>query len=158
MSVTREYLAAGKKRVNHVRARWIEAGVFDAGRPDRPPVRIDTSAKTGPGPVDVLLCALATCSAVDVVQILEKRRTPVQSLEVDVHGERADAIPARVTAIRMVFQIAGPGIERDHAERAIELAVTKYCSVRDSLDPNIPISWELELQGGGGRREGGGGG
>lgn len=148
MSVTREYLAAGKKRVNHIHVKWLEAGAFDAGRPDRPAIRIDSSAKTGPGPVDVLLCALATCSAIDVVQILEKRRTPVQSLEVDVHGERADAIPARVTAIRMVFQIRGEGIEREHAERAIELSITKYCSVRDSLDPNIPISWELELEAG----------
>jgi putative redox protein len=34
-----------------------------------------------------------------------------------------------------------------HAERAIELAVTKYCSVRDSLDPNMPVTWSLELNG-----------
>jgi putative redox protein len=38
-------------------------------------------------------------------------------------------------------------VERAHAERAVELAVTKYCSVRDSLDPAIPITWSIELAG-----------
>jgi putative redox protein len=48
--------------------------------------------------------------------------------------------------ILLTFRIAGAGIEREHAERAIDLAVNKYCSVRDSLDPNIPVEWKLELR------------
>lgn len=147
MSVTREYLATGKKRVNHVRARWVEEETFEAGHPDRPWIRIDGHGKAGPGPVETLLCALATCSAIDVVQILAKRRTPVAALEVDVHGDRADSLPARLTSIRLAFTIRGDGIERAHAERAIDLSITKYCSVRDSLDPAIPIEWELDLNG-----------
>jgi putative redox protein len=41
--------------------------------------------------------------------------------------------------------MAGAGVERAHAERAVELAVTKYCSVRDSLDPAIPVTWAVVL-------------
>jgi len=147
LSVTREYIAAGKRRVNHVQVHWVGGEAFQAGRPDRPAITIDGSGKTGPGPVDVLLCALATCSSLDVVSILDKRRTPVQSLDIDVHGERADAIPAKLTNIQLDFRIRGNGIERAHAENAIELAIEKYCSVRDSLDPAIPIEWTLELNG-----------
>jgi putative redox protein len=147
MSVTREYQVAGRKRVNHIRARWIEDEEFEAGNPERKPVRIDGHGRAGPGPVEVLLCALATCSAIDVVQILEKRRTPVSSLEIDVHGDRADTLPARLTAIRMVFEITGEGIDREQAERAIDLSVSKYCSVRDSLDPTIPVTCILTLNG-----------
>jgi putative redox protein len=147
MSVTREYIAAGKRRVNHVHIRWEGGEAFEAGNPERPKIRIDASGKTGPGPVETLLCALATCSSVDVVSILEKRRTPVATFEVDVHGERADAIPARVTNVQLDFRITGEGIERAHAENAIDLALNKYCSVRDSLDPAIPIEWTLELNG-----------
>ena len=147
MSITREYIAAGKRRVNHVQVRWIGDQAFQAGRPERPTISIDASGKAGPGPVDVLLCALATCSSIDVVSILEKRRTPVQTLDIDVHGERADAIPARLTHIQLDFRITGEAIERAHAENAIDLAINKYCSVRDSLDPAIPIEWTLELNG-----------
>ena len=147
MSVTREYVAAGKKRVNHIVARWIDGEAFEFARPGGIPVRVDGTGKSGPGPVDALLGALAACSSIDVVQILEKRRTPVASLEIEVHGDRADAIPARLIGIRMLFRITGEGIEWEHAQRAVELAVNKYCSVRDSLDPEIPIELALELNG-----------
>ena len=148
MSVTREYQAAGKKRVNHIVARWVEGEAFDAGQPGQVAIRIDGTRRTGPGPVDVLLSALATCSAMDVVSILAKRRTPVATLDIEVRGERADAVPAKLTSIAMIYRITGDGIDREHAERAVDLALNKYCSVRDSLDPAIPIEWTLLLNDG----------
>ena len=98
-------------------------------------------------PASTLLAALAGCTGVDVVDILAKRRTPVQALSVDVEGERFAGVPGRVTSVRLTYRIIGADVERQHAERAIELAVTKYCSVRDSLDPSMPITWTLELNG-----------
>lgn len=134
------------KMVNRVHVVWDGDHRFDAGRPGGVAHRIDASAQTGPSPVDTLLNALAACTAVDVVDILAKRRTPARSLEVDVEGARSAATPARLVGILLTYRIAGAGIERVHAERAIELAVTKYCSVRDSLDPNLPVRWALELE------------
>jgi putative redox protein len=66
---------------------------------------------------------------------------------IDVTGQRFDGVPGRVTRIDLTYRIDGPGIERAHAERAIELAVTKYCSVRDSLDKDMPVEWRLVLNG-----------
>jgi putative redox protein len=78
---------------------------------------------------------------------MSKRRTPLASLDIDVRGERADTVPARLTSIAMIYRLAGDGIDRENAERAIDLALNKYCSVRDSLDPAIPIEWTLILNG-----------
>jgi putative redox protein len=97
--------------------------------------------------VDALLCALASCTGVDVVDILAKRRTPLSAFSVDVVGERSPGTPGRLTKIHLAYRMIGAEVERAHAERAIELAVTKYCSVRDSLDPNMPVTWALELNG-----------
>jgi putative redox protein len=108
-------------------------------------MHIDGDAVSAPSPVDTLLGALATCASVDVVDILAKRRTPVATLEVEVEGTRADGTPRRLTHVLLAFRITGDGIEREHAERAIELSITKYCSVRDSLDPDLPIEWTLTL-------------
>ncbi len=133
-------------KVNNVVVRWDGDHRFDAGRlGSERTIRIDADATTGPGPVDTLLSALAACTGVDVVDILEKRRTPVQGMTVEVRGDRVDAVPARLVRVHLTYKIRGAGIERAHAERAIELAVTKYCSVRDSLDPNLPVEWTLEL-------------
>jgi putative redox protein len=108
-------------------------------------MRIDASGKTGQSPVDTLLSALATCTASDVVDILEKRRTPIESLRIDVVGERVDTVPRRFKHITLTFHISGEGIEREHAERAIDLSVNKYCSVRDSLSRDVVVDWQLDL-------------
>ena len=130
-----------------VRIDWVSEGQFDAGRADGPKIHLDSSGKTGPSMVDALLCALGGCVSVDVVDILAKRRTPVETLYVDVQGERVDSIPRRLARATLNFHISGAGIERIHAERAIDLAVNKYCSVRDSLRSDIPVDWTLDLNG-----------
>ena len=132
---------------NRVAIQWAGEHRFDAGRPGGPQVRIDASAQTGPGPVDALLIGLGCCTGVDVVDILAKRRTPVAKLGIEVQGERRPEVPRKVMKAHLVFHIEGEGIEREHAERAVELAVTKYCSVRDSLDPATPVTWSVVLNG-----------
>jgi len=131
----------------HLRITWAGGSRFDGGRPGRPTARMDGSGETGPSPVDTLINALAGCAAVDVVEILAKRRTPVETLVIEAHAQRADAVPARVTSVRLDYHIAGVGIDRENAERAIELAITKYCSVRNSLNPDIPVEFSLTLNG-----------
>jgi putative redox protein len=135
------------KPPNRVHVEWAGGERFDAGRPGGPTLRIDGTGETGQGPVDSVLSALASCIGIDAVQILAKRRTPVARLSVDVTGERVTTTPRRLRRIQLDFHVEGEGIERLHAERAIDLAVTKYCSVRDSLAPDIGVAWALRLNG-----------
>ena len=137
------------KPPSRVQVTWAGERRFDAARADGrgPAIRLDGNAETGPSPVDGLVASLAACTAVDVVDILAKRRTPAEALTIEAEGDRYEGTPGRLTAVRLVYRLRGAGIERAHAERAIELAVTKYCSVRDSLDPQIPVEWRLELEG-----------
>ena len=97
--------------------------------------------------MDTLVCALAACTAVDVVEILAKRRTPLSALAIDAVGARADATPKRVVAVELTYHLTGDGVDRSHAERAVELAITKYCSVRDTLDAALPIRYVVALNG-----------
>jgi putative redox protein len=133
------------KPPSRVRVKWAGEHLFDTGRENGPTARFDGDGKTAQTPPEALLSALASCVSVDIVDILAKRRTPVESLQVDVVGERVDTTPRRFHHITLNFSIAGKGIERDQAERAIELAVTKYCSVRDSLREDIKVDWSLAL-------------
>jgi putative redox protein len=126
---------------------WQGERRFDSGRPDGPTLRLDGDGITGQSPVDALMSALAACTAVDVVDILAKRRTPLASLTIDAVGTRADGVPRRVVSASLTYVLQGDGIERVHAERAVELAITKYCSVRDSLDPALPVHYSVTLNG-----------
>ena len=126
---------------------WKGARNFECAREGRPAILLDGDGNDGPSPPDTLLAAVASCVSVDVVDILAKRRTPAEKFNVEVIGLRVDTIPRRFKHITLNFVITGKGIDRVQALRVIELAVTKYCSVRDSLDPNIPVIWNLELNG-----------
>lgn len=128
-----------------VRVKWAGEHRFDAGRENGPTVRIDASGSTGQSPVDALLSALASCVSVDVVDILAKRRTPVSALEIDVIGERVSTTPGRFHHITLQCRITGAGIDDVQAERAVELAVTKYCSVRESLAKDIVVDWTVSV-------------
>lgn len=135
------------KSPSTIRLEWRGERRFDTGRPGGPPIRLDGDGVTGPSPVDGLVSALAACTAVDVVDILAKRRTPLSALAIDGVGGRADGVPRRVVDATLTYHISGDGVERVHAERAVELAITKYCSVRDSLDPALPIRYSVVLNG-----------
>ena len=127
--------------------KWAGGTTYEAGRPDRPAIRLDTSGKEGPGPVDTLLCALGTCTSEDILGILAKRRTPATALRIEAEGIRSNGVPARLTSIELTYHIDGEGIDSECAKRAIELAVNKYCSVRDSLDRQMPIEMRMVLNG-----------
>src|SRR5262249_49134446 len=109
---------------------WAGGSEVDAGRECGPRIHIDSDAIHGPSRVDVLLAAIATCAATDVVTILQKQRTPPKSLEVRVESTRVTSIPRRLASVLLRFTIAGDGIGIEKANRAIELSVEKYCSVR----------------------------
>jgi putative redox protein len=129
-----------------VRIDWVEELQFDAGRVDGPKVRIDANGQGGPSPFDILLAAIATCAATDVVEIMKKQRTPLEALSVRVEATRVATIPRRLASAVLHFALRGAGITPEKAARAVELSVTKYCSVRSSLIEDAPVSWTIDLQ------------
>jgi putative redox protein len=138
---------AATKPTITVRAVWAGEHRFDTGRPDEPTARFDGSAKSGQNPVDALVSALAACTGIDVVDILGKRRTPPERLVVDAFAERRAEHPRRVERVRLTFIVDGGGISIDHTERAVALALTKYCSVAASLAPAVVIETSVVVNG-----------
>lgn len=129
-----------------VRLEQIGAAAFEATAAEGGSMIIDGSPDIGGEgrgmrPMEVLLASLASCSAMDVVHILRKQRQTLEKLTIEIEGIRKDATPAPYKHIKLVFTAYG-SVENDKLQRAVSLAVEKYCSVRTSLDPAIEISWE----------------
>jgi putative redox protein len=140
---------ATKPVITKSRATWRGEHRFDAG-PDGRTAPIDGDSKMAPGPVETLLSALATCSGVDILDILAKRRTPAERFEIEVTATRRSESPRRVEHLEILFAIDGAKIAVADAERAIQLSFEKYCSVAASLAPDIEAHTTLVLNG---RRE-----
>lgn len=139
--------AAAVRPPNRVAVTWAGDQKFESTRDGGPILHMDGTGKAAQSPPDVLMSALAACTAIDAVEILKKRRTPPSSFRMDVEGTRVDSTPRRFSHILLTYHIDGDGIEREHAERALELSITKYCTVRDSLAKDLVIEWMLVLNG-----------
>lgn len=124
---------------------------FEASSPSTTiKVHIDGSpAMGGEGlgvrPMEMVLMALASCSSLDLVTILQKQRQDIRDFSVITEGVRTDNIPHVFTSIHMTFKLTGT-IDPAKAERAAELAVKKYCSVHDMLAAGgVEITYSIEI-------------
>ncbi|MGH7677428.1 MAG: OsmC family protein [Gemmatimonadaceae bacterium] len=147
MRTTKSYpVAPGQPVITRSRAVWREAMKFEAGSGQRTHA-IDGNSDSAPSPVETLLSAVATCSGSDVVDFLEKRRTPLTSMEIDVVATRRTEQPRRVMKLEITFTLEGAAIEREQAERAIKLSFENYCTVAASLAGDIDVRSTLVLNG-----------
>jgi len=102
-------------------------------------------ANAGARPMELILMGLGTCTAFDVVTILKKSRQPLTGFKVEVDADRADAVPAVFTKIRIHFVLTGRGLSEKHVERAIALSAEKYCSASIMLGQVAEISHTHEI-------------
>ena len=116
------------------KVKWVGGEEFQATMPSGVTVTFDAGSghKKGPGPMEALLGALGACTSVDVAMILAKKRQKLESLEVEVSGERASEPPEVWTKIEMVYRLTGELAEKAVRD-AIELSQSKYCSVAAML-------------------------
>jgi putative redox protein len=92
---------------------------------------------SGPRPAELLVVALAGCTAMDVASILRKKRQAFTRYEVRVAAEQRDDPPPHVfERVRIVHVVDGP-VEIEAVRRAIELSATKYCTVSGNLASGV---------------------
>lgn len=100
--------------------------------------------RTGVKPSDLLLLALAGCTAVDVVDILRKKRQPLRGLTIRVSGEQDEDPPWAFRRIHLVYELRGAGLSAQAVEQAVTLSEDKYCAVRATLS-NVEITREVRI-------------
>ena len=102
--------------------------------------------ESGFRPMQLVLCALGSCSAIDMVSILKKQRQEILDLTIIIEGEREkDTIPSLWKSVSVSFVLKG-NIEKEKAEKAASLSMEKYCSVAETLRRGgTNISWTVTL-------------
>lgn len=101
----------------------------------------------GVRPMETVLIGLGGCSAFDVMMMLKKSRQKVIDCEVLLDAERADAVPAVFTQIKMKYLISGTDLSEKQVNRAVALSVEKYCSVTKMLEETVKIDYEVQIDG-----------
>ena len=129
---------------NEISLEWVDDMRFN-GHAGSARVTIDGDGQQGTSPVNLLLEAVGSCTAADVVDILRKGRQDLQGLTVEVSAERREEHPRSVKRLMMKFKIRGP-VEETKARRAVDLSLEKYCSVFHSLRFDITLDTEIVVE------------
>jgi putative redox protein len=101
--------------------------------------------KKGPKPKPLLLVALAGCTGIDIVSLLNKMRVEFKKFNIRVDGDTADEHPKKFTKITITYEITGKNIDREKVEKAVILSKEKYCSVSATLKNSVDIDYIIEI-------------
>lgn len=102
----------------------------------------DSAHEHGPSPMEAVLMALCSCTSVDVVSILKKKRQPITGLRVSAAATRADSFPQVFTHIKLTYAVSGR-LSRKAVEDAVALSKNKYCSISKMLEKAATIDYEI---------------
>lgn len=100
---------------------------------------------TGPSPMELLLVGLAGCTAMDIVNILGKKRQPFRGVEVNVQGEQREEPPNIYTDIHVEYVVYGKGVSEKAVEQAIALSEEKYCSAAAMMNKVAKITTSFRI-------------
>jgi putative redox protein len=100
--------------------------------------------KNGVGPMESVLMAVAGCSTIDIVMILEKMRQEVKDIKVDVSGKRSEDHPKVFTELTVHYTLYGK-IKEAKAKEAVDLSLEKYCSVSLMIAKSASINHSFEI-------------
>lgn len=128
------------------RVKWVEGLSFIGESASGHQVLMDgNSGDKAPSPMEMVLMATGSCSAIDVVSILQKGRHDVVDCEVKLTSERREEAPRLFTHINLHFIVTGRDLTENVVERAVMLSAEKYCSVSLMLGKAAEISHSFEV-------------
>jgi putative redox protein len=90
-------------------------------------------------PMELFLTGLISCTAMDVISILQKKRQHITAFRVFSHATRAEEHPKVFTEINIEYRIVGKEVDEQAVQRAIELSETKYCPAQAMLSQSVTI-------------------
>ena len=96
-------------------------------------------------PTELLLSATAACSAVDVIQILQKKRKTIQGLQVVAQGTRREQHPKHFIDILLSFKLTSADTNQEELAKVVALSVDKYCSVAATIRGVANVRYESEV-------------
>lgn len=126
-------------------SEWKHAGVFEATSESGNTIVFDTDSpyKNGASPMEAVLMAMCSCTSVDVVSILRKKRQEITGLRVSAAAERAEGAPRIFTRIMLTYAVRGDNLSRKAVEDAVSLSKNKYCSVSKMLEKSAVVEYEI---------------
>src|SRR5213595_3122260 len=136
-------MSENKKATIHFAGNDYFVGATPSGHAQA--IETDSGRAGAATPMELLLLALGSCTGVDVISILKKKRQQVTDYRIEVSGERREEFPRSYTRLNGKHIVRGRGLSEPAVARAIELSDQKYCSVAATLRGSAEILTSYEI-------------
>ena len=133
VKVSMSYLDDEKYSVKNISGNELVVDMYEKGK------------KENLSPMELLLSAVTTCAAVEVVSMIKKRRRDFKDIKAETSGVRADTHPMYYKKINVKYIIYSKDLKDNEADRFINLALTKYCSVGSSIRKDTEVKHFFEI-------------
>ncbi len=131
------------KKMTEAKTTWISNHQFHGTADSGHTIVVDGDKAAGNSPMELVLIGLCGCTGYDVISILQKKREPFTSLEIQAQAERASDLPSVYTEIKLTYRVGGE-VSRKAVEDAVRLSKEKYCSVSAMLEKTAKITTSIE--------------
>ena len=133
VKVSMSYLDDEKYSVKNISGNELVVDMYEKGK------------KENLSPMELLLSAVTTCAAVEVVSMIKKRRRDFKDIKAETSGVRANTHPMYYKKINVKYIIYSKDLKDNEADRFINLALTKYCSVGSSIRKDTEVKHFFEI-------------
>ncbi|MBN2610531.1 MAG: OsmC family protein [Bacteroidales bacterium] len=132
-----------------INLKWLDKMAFE-GEVNGFKIMLDASAdvggtEQGPRPKPMMMVALAGCTAMDVISILNKMRVEVDHFNVNVEGELTEEHPKQFIAMHITYEFKGKELPMDKLEKAVQLSQDKYCGVSATYRKVMKLTHEIKI-------------
>jgi putative redox protein len=127
---------------------WKGGMTFESDDPGGKIVIMDTEVegsdeRFGISPKAAMLSALASCSGLDVVSVLEKMKVTDYEFKIDVEGELTQEHPKYFHKVKIDYHFTGKGLNENKIKKAVDLSVEKYCGVMEMFRRFAEVKTEI---------------
>jgi len=131
-----------------VTTEWKGGMTFESDDPGGKTVVMDTEVegsneRFGISPKAAMLSALASCSGLDVVSVLEKMKVTDYDFKMDVEGELTQEHPKYFHKVKVDYHFTGTDLNQKKIKKAVDLSVEKYCGVMEMFRQFAEVTIEI---------------
>ena len=131
-----------------ITAEWKGGMTFESDDPGGKTVIMDTEIegsdeRFGISPKAAMLSALASCSGLDVVSVLEKMKVTDYEFKMDVEGELTQEHPKYFHKVKIDYHFTGKDLNQKKIKKSVDLSVEKYCGVMEMFRRFAEVSIEI---------------
>ncbi len=128
-----------------ISVNWLKACEFKITTSNGFEIQADADNKAAPCPTEILLSALGSCSATDVVMALQEQGVKIESFKSELTYTLTTTEPQLYESVNLHFTVKAIGVNEDKIASAAHQAINKYCHVCLMLQPKIKITFTVEI-------------